>query len=71
LLEPALVKPAFSGPVEFCGAAGRALAGLIAIVDSVLIGVQIVIVTTALEASLALSLTFSTELSQLIMRISI
>jgi hypothetical protein len=65
LLEPALVKPAFSGPVEFCGTAGRALVGLIAVDGRLSTGEQTVIVTTVSEASLAMALTFSAELCQL------
>lgn len=64
MIEPALVKPAFSGPVEFCGIARIALAGLIVVVGRVSPGIQTVIVTTASEASLTLPLPSSGELSK-------
>jgi hypothetical protein len=71
LIDPAFVRLKFSGPVEFCEAPGRALAGPIAVVGRRSTGVQTVIVTTSLEASSTSSLVSLANLCQLIVRPSV
>lgn len=66
LLGPAFAKPAFSGPVEFCGTIVAVLKVPITVVGGVSAGVHIVIVTTSLEVSLVASLLSSAERSHLV-----